>query len=293
MLLFILYFAQVGAASADESLTGIDEIDCLSCGIAFGTVGRLSLFRTAVASSVASVPSMSWADLEERLVKGSPHAEADLARLQHYFLLYPEALVLDVVFDTLYGRVLEREDLALCAGKVLGKGVFVYIRRRVGTKRLPELIVDDAVPLHFQTRRGGSFSRTVDTTLECFSKCLSDVKTNLVMREPQGNFSFEQIVAATARLTQKQLVTLRGEASAVEVKQRSEFQSALLRVFGDLVRLRELDERNGNALVFNAFELPPSIKVAPLEHVNMNLKGSRLWSQSSSAWGSCSVDQTY
>ena len=261
----------------DESLTGIAEIDALNSGLACGTLGRLSLFRTPAMKRVVSSATKSWTQLEERLATGNIHDQTDLVRLQNYFLLYPESLSLEIVFESLKASMGLRLDLALCIGKVEGKGVMVFIRRRAGMKKLPDLIINDIVPLHFQFRRTGAFLRSLDATLECFSQTLCETMTNLVVKVPPSAFSFEQIMTGVSKLTQDQLETLRGEALVRPQKERSEFQSAFLRVFGQINKVRDLNDRVGKELVFNAFAPPSTIKIPPLENIiDMDLQGCRL-----------------
>ena len=177
---------------AEDTFTGIPEIDGIQSGIFIGTIGKLSLHKRSVLMEVNSPATVSWLELKDRLETRNAHDEMDTKRLLNYLFIYPPPLSLERVHDVLGPLMSARTDLAICAGTLDGRGVLVYIRRSKGMLILPSLIIDGIAPTHYGFRRDGGFARTMDITLQMIGKSMSACKTMISVRPPPaGEFSFQ------------------------------------------------------------------------------------------------------
>jgi hypothetical protein len=201
----------------------------------------------------------------------------DRKRLANYIFVYPDAATLETVFDSLEKAFESNAELAVCVGIVSGKGIVAFVRRRSGQKVVPIPTAAGHDAECYILRRHGQLNRCLDSTVELLSKAMGTSITNLSVQTPPGEYGFQQISSAVSRFTEEQLAVLKGEILVLPVKERSEFQAAFLRVFGQLTRVKNLADRGGKENIFNAFSPPDNIKIPPLgQLVNLNTEGSRL-----------------
>jgi hypothetical protein len=248
-------------------------------GEPFATVGRLSLYARDKSGGHGG-RSLQWSLVEDRL---DPVANiAALRRSVNVVFKYKACgLSVSQVYDQieeLFGYV----DHRLCVGALRDGDVVVYFRKN-DTKAITTLDLkgpDGAMisPALYRFKTRGNICHEMDETLIMLSKAVGDTLTNLAIVMPRaGEFSFDQLYAAFAKLTPAQKFRLKGMCEAVPVKRRDEFETVVLRCYSSLTKCQAVKEKT-TAMIFPAAR--PPWPVCPLEFlIGMDQKGSRLLEQ--------------
>ena len=125
---------------------------------------------------------------------------------------------------------------------------------------------------NFKLRGHGTMLKTIYT----IQAVMKNIMTNIyIARVPQGDFSFDQMMDLTNKLSMETLLLIKGGALMKPVSQQSEFEKHFLKVFGNLKNIREL-KNTSSSLMFSAYEPPDSLGIVPMDRIiNMNQKGTR------------------
>jgi hypothetical protein len=167
----------------------------------------------------------------------------------------------------------------LCAGSVPG-GLIFYIRKE-DYKRVRDVELTDrsGAVVKPEVYRLEAFQRgrTVGDAIRHINDSLIECVSNIVIKEKgaETEFGFARIYAATKPLSKEQLIRLHGKCKELHWTKRSEFQKVCLRIYKNIVEMRELKSRP-NPLIFNAFD--PPLKIVPLTQLVTlrTQKGTRL-----------------
>ena len=199
-------------------------------------------------------------------------------RLRNIVLKYDGNFDLEAAFAVTLVKWSHTKSI-VCVGAVEG-GVLAYIRKE-DTKAIPtnlELVdVNGSVVKPLVFRFAGRGQGVIEDTISNINAVMTNAVTNIVIRESsdKGEYSFDQICAAVKHLTREQVMLIKGRASAKHHNERSTFDETFLRIFRDILEIREVRSKS-DPKVFSAYE--PNMAIVPFEKL-INLqsqKGTRL-----------------
>ena len=230
------------------------------------------MFKHPVAHRTHTVATKSIADVMAKLKELAD--EEETRQLKNIVLKYEGAFDVGAAFDVTLGKWARTKSL-VCVGAVEG-GMLIYVRKEDKRALPTNLELRDingsmVKPGTFRfAYRGHGAERT---TVIDISSVMTTAATNLVIRVSDDGceYTFDYICAATKHLSKEQIVFLRGKANTKPHNERTDFQKAFLRSFGDLMMTREIRSKS-NALVFSAYE--PTMAIVPFEKL-INLKSQK------------------
>ena len=170
-------------------------------------------------------------------------------------------------------------QVVFCVGLVAGCGLAVYLNRK-GHKCLPTALgIGDRTDTikapkfyRFKNFRTGAIEQSLVTVFATMTETTSDMK---ISTPRVGNFSFDQFMDIVKKLDFRQVLVMKGRATATPWKKRNEYELGFLRCWKSLMEIRELDlKKQGTG--FNAYNPPfdiiPLNKMVKLE----TQKGTRM-----------------
>ena len=259
----------------DNQASGIPELDEIRFGDAHGTVGKFLLYELETPKQKEAVPKRSVDDLLKMLEETEyiPHV---VRRQQNLVLIYNCKFDPEAAYHIIKNKF--ENTKAVYSIGVAEHHMIVYVNKQ-DTKSPPDnvdMLDDNGVivkPRLFKFRVRGT--GMLEELLVMMQNVMKYTVTNVAITMPTtGNYGFEQIVANVKQMSQEQIMMVKGRAMAKHWKVRTEFETVFLRVFRDLVSMREIQNRH-QGLVFSAYD--PPFGIVPMEHlINLKQKGSRL-----------------
>ena len=250
-------------------VTGIPEVDLVSHGDRFSTLGKMTLYK------LKEVKVVTWEATKplEELLDILTEVEAVSFRMQNLVLIYECNLSVWNIYHQVE-NYLKDIKVVMNAGSV-ELGVIVYINK-ADQKQFPlNMDIMGITPKRYKFKLRGH--GTMPKTLTTIQAVMKNIMTNIyIARIPQGSFSFDQMIDITRKVPTEKLLLIKGRALMKSVGQQSEFEKNFLKVFVDLKIIREL-KCASSSLMFSAYDPPDSLGVVPMDKIiNLNQKGKRL-----------------
>jgi hypothetical protein len=122
---------------------------------------------------------------------------------------------------------------------------------------------------------------------------MTHTMTNIVVKVPEAGVenTYDEIFDAVKTFSHKALLQLHGRCCSKYYKHRTPFEATFLRVYKDILLMRELNNRN-TPKIFNAFE--PPIPIVPLEMLtNLTEHQGTRFSEVSQTTETCNLQDLY
>jgi hypothetical protein len=220
--------------------------------------------------------TMTWAKMRENLVVVKPTRHT-----KNLFVHFSSPDLLDIL--TVYQHlqtILARNDSAFCCGRLSSTSIVAYIRKN-DFAALPSVWSMPSAAAETLGPRLGNV-KVLQEAIVSFAAAVSEVCTGIDIKTTEsGGISFEQMVSGAAHLTNDDLSALKGSITIKTQADRTEQEKALLRVYKDLVQVRnDRKGHNKNLMVWSAVNPPtPIVPFRFMTNVDTTF-GTRLMEQS-------------
>ncbi len=268
-------------------MTGISTLDTFVSGAPFALIDNYSVYRLQVPENRENEPTTSWEQVRDVLVAKAPTSRSNWIVIR-YTPVGPQAVDHKCIFDDLHERLAKTDSLLIVAD--IGDGCSMALIRKQDMKSLPSFDITCMTRELFAFPRGPA--QTHKRVVLMVASCCRGSKTSMdIVPTPDGVHSFEQIVAATAALSDSDLRLLRGSILVKPPAMRTPSDLAVLRCLPLLRDVRK-DRSAYNGSSVRWFACKPPRPVVPVRMLmNLDQIGTRLREQTNNEFEEFTVGQ--